>query len=253
MLRRLGHSLIVAIGFLTVLPVGGRAAEEGGAGDWATAWFPVVGLLIGLVLYAGMALPLPPVPRAALLVALWVGVSGGLHEDGWADCVDAAFAPTGRERRLEILKDPHVGAHGASGLAILLLLRFAGLTSVPASAVLAAPVVGRWAMVLSLALATPARPTGLGARFAVSARPVAATLATAMALGGLALLFSPGRLLAAWSLGAITGWACAFFLSRRFGGLTGDGHGAVGLAAELAALWAFLPLPANLGAHQPWL
>ena len=154
MLRRLGDSLLVAIGFLTVLPVGGRVAEERDAGDWATAWFPVV---------------------------------------------------------------------------------------------------GRWAMVLSLALATPARPTGLGARFAVTARPIAATLGTAIALGGLALLFSPGRLLAAWSLGAITASACALFLSRRFGGLTGDGYGAVGLAAELAALWAFLPLPANLGAHQPWL
>ena len=248
MLRRLGDSLLVALGFLTILPVGKRAAARERAWGWMTGWFPVIGLLIGLVLYAGMALPLPPVPRAALLVALWVGVSGGLHEDGWADCADAAFASAGRERRLEILKDPHIGAHGASGLAILLLLRFAGLTSVPASAVLAAPVVGRWAMVLSLALATPARPTGLGARFAVSARPVAATVATVMALGGLALLFSPGRLLAAWSLGAITGSACALFLSRRFGGLTGDGHGAVGLAAELAVLWAFLPLPADLGA-----
>ena len=65
MLRRLGDSLLVAIGFLTVLPVGCRAAEEGGAGDWATAWFPVVGLLIGLILYAGMALPLPPIPPCA--------------------------------------------------------------------------------------------------------------------------------------------------------------------------------------------
>ncbi len=250
MLRRLGASLLVAIGFLTVLPVGGRAAAKESAWCWATAWFPVVGLLIGAILYAAMGLPVAAGPRAALVLALWVGVSGGLHEDGWTDCLDAAFAPTSRERRLEILKDPHIGAHGASGLAILLLLRFAGLTSVPASAVLAAPVVGRWAMVLSLSLATPARPTGLGARFAASARPVAATLATAIALGGLAFVVSPGRLLAAWSVGAVIGGACALFLSRRFGGLTGDGHGAVGLAAELAALWAFLPWPASLGAHH---
>ena len=239
--------MLVALGFLTVLPVGRRAADKDSAWRWATAWFPVVGLLIGGVLYAVMAVPVPAVPRAALVLALWVGVSGGLHEDGWTDCLDAAFAPRSRARRLEILKDPHIGAHGASGLAILLLLRFAGLTAVPASAVVAAPVVGRWAMVLSLALATPARPTGLGARFAVSARPLAATLATATALGGLALVFPAGRLLAAWSLGAIASWACAVFLSRRFGGLTGDGHGAVGLAAELAALWAFLPWPASLG------
>ena len=251
MLRRLGGSLLAALGFLTVLPVPcrGTAARERAWG-WATAWFPVVGLLIGAILYAAMGLPVSAGPRAALVLALWVGLSGGLHEDGWADCLDAAFAVTSRERRLEILKDPHIGAHGASGLAILLLLRFAGLTAVPASAVLAAPVVGRWAMVLSLALTPPARQSGLGARFAVSARPVAATLAAAMVFGGLALVFSPGRLLAAWSLGAATAWACALFLSRRFGGLTGDGHGAVGLAAELAALWAFLPLSASAGAHH---
>jgi adenosylcobinamide-GDP ribazoletransferase len=247
MLRHLGNSLRAAIGFLTVLPVGRWAAEQDRAWRGATAWFPVVGLLIGTMLYAVMSLPVPAVPRAALVLALWVGVSGGLHEDGWTDCLDAAFAPTSRERRLEILKDPHIGAHGASGLAILLLLRFAALTSVSASAVLAAPVVGRWAMVLSLALTTPARPTGLGARFAVASRPVAATLTTAVALGGLALVFPLGRLAAAWSLGGITGSACALFLSRRFGGLTGDAHGAVGLAAELAALWAFLPFPAHLG------
>jgi adenosylcobinamide-GDP ribazoletransferase len=250
MLRRLRDSLLVALGFLTILPVGGRVGVEESAGRWATAWFPVVGLLIGALLYVAMSLPVPAIPRAAFVLALWVGVSGGLHEDGWTDCLDAAFAPTSRARRLEILKDPHIGAHGASGLTILLLLRFAGLTAVPASAVLAAPVVGRWAMVLALALATPARPTGLGARFAVSARPGATTLATAITLGGLALVFSPGRLLAAWSLGAVTGWACALFLSRRFGGLTGDGYGAVGLATELAALWAFLPWPFSVGAQH---
>src|SRR5260370_39185795 len=140
-----------------------------------------------------MSLHVAAIPRAAFVLALWVGVSGGLHEDGWTDCLDAAFAPTSRARRLEILKDPHIGAHGAGGLTVLLLLRFAGLTAVPASAVLAAPVVGRWAMVLALALATPARPTGLGARFAVSARPVAATLGTPIALRPPALEFSPRR------------------------------------------------------------
>ncbi len=250
MVRPLFDSLRVAVGFLTVLPVTSRAVEQDSAWRWATAWFPLVGLLIGLVLYAGMTLPVPPIPRAALVVALWVAVSGGLHEDGWADCVDAAFAPTGRERRLEILKDPHIGAHGAGGLAILLLLRFAALTSVPAAALLAAPVVGRWAMVLSLALATPARPAGLGARFAMGSRPLAATLAAGILLGGLAFVAPVTRLLAAWGLGAVTGWAWGRFLSQRFGGLTGDGHGAVGLAAELAALWAFLPLPASLGVQH---
>ena len=248
----MGHgflgSLRLSLGFLTVLPVGRAGDDDAAAWRWATAWFPLVGLVVGALLYAGMVLPLPPLARAALVLALWIGATGGLHEDGWMDCLDAAFAPVTRDRRLEILKDPHMGAHGVTGGIVLLLLRFGALTTVPAAAVLVAPVVGRWAMVLSLALATPARSDGLGVRFAAEPQPLVATVLAGAVLAGLTLVTSPTRVLSAWTLGALTGWAWGWFLARRFGGLTGDGHGAVGLVAELAALWAFVPLSGG----APW-
>lgn len=245
-------SLRTGIRFLTVLPVPLRGEPHtAGAG----AWFPLVGLLIGIPLYAAMLLPLAPLPRAAVVLALWIVMTGGLHEDGWMDCMDAAFAPVSRERRLAILKDPHIGAHGVTGGVLLLLLRFGALTVVPPVATLAAPLIGRWAMALSVALAPPARTDGLGAEWARSARPVAATLCAAALLSAIAAaaLFAapeaappstalPARIAGSWALGGLAAVACGSLLARRFGGLTGDGHGAVGLTAELAAVWAFLPM-----------
>lgn len=234
-------SLRSSIRFLTAWPLAHRG-EGGEAGRWTVAWFPLVGLLLGAPLYGAMLLPIPPVPRAAGVLALWIALTGGLHEDGFVDCVDAAFAPVSRERRLEILKDPHVGAHGLTGAVLLQLLRFGALTVVPPAAVLAAPVVGRWAMALSLGLGRPLRAEGLGARLGAEPRALAATVLAGVLLAGVAALAQPGRVLGAWVGGALVAGCAGWFLSRRFGGLSGDGHGAVGLAAEVAGLWAFLPL-----------
>jgi adenosylcobinamide-GDP ribazoletransferase len=267
--RSAASGLADALGFLTVLPVGRR----NGLG---TAFFPAVGLLMGAGLWATLSLPLPDLPRAALALVFWTLVDGGLHEDGWADCMDAALAPVSRERRLEILRDPRVGAHGLTGTVLLLLVRFAALAAVPPAAVVAAPVVGRWAMVLAPARFPAARPGGLGARFAREASPgwASATALLALGVAVLALVatgapaassgwsaglaggpsgvggWGPG--IAAWvtaaegvagaALGGLAGgWILGAFLAVRFGGLTGDGYGAVGLAAEVVALWTFIP------------
>jgi adenosylcobinamide-GDP ribazoletransferase len=191
-----------------------------------------------------LALPLPVLPRAALALLVWTAVTGGLHEDGWADCLDAALAHVSPERRREILQDPRVGAHGLAGTVLLLIARFAALASVPPIAVLIAPTVGRWAMVLAPA-ALPAAPgPGLGARFAGEAAPVRATAAALVAFG-FVLAVGPEvatrRLPAALLAGLATGGLLGRFLTQRLGGLNGDGYGAVGVLAELAALWAFLP------------
>lgn len=254
-MRSAASGLADALGFLTVLPVGPRA----GLG---TAFFPAVGLLVGAALWAVLSLPLPDLPRAALALVVWIVTGGGLHEDGWADCMDAAWAPGSQERRLEILRDPRVGAHGLTGTVLLLLVRFAALAAVPPAAVLAAPVTGRWAMVLAPARFPAARPGGLGARFAREVSPGRASAVALLALGavGLVLVATTGpatsagwgavagegavaaaRIAAAVLAGLAGGWLLASFLASRFGGLTGDGYGAVGLAAEVVALWAFLP------------
>jgi adenosylcobinamide-GDP ribazoletransferase len=236
--------------FLTIVrwPVSpSRLAEtpdlsSGAEWNQATMWFPIVGLMIGAAAFPVMLLPIPPFVRAAIVLALWIGLTGGFHEDGLIDCLDAAFAPVDRTARLAILKDPHVGAVGVTGAIAFFLLRFSVLAAVPPLAVLVAPLVGRWAMVGSLAWAKPARTDGLGWSLSLVAQPRSATLVAGVLLVGLtALSRSPSPLLA-WIAGAGAGVAWGGFLSGRFGGLTGDGHGSIGLIAEVGALAAFLPI-----------
>ncbi|HEX7091391.1 MAG TPA: adenosylcobinamide-GDP ribazoletransferase [Longimicrobiales bacterium] len=234
--------LRAALRHLTVLPVPYDDADRRAPAAAALAWFPVVGLLLGAALFAVLSLPLPVLPRAALALAAWVALTGGLHEDGLMDCADAAFAVASRERRLEILKDPRAGAHAVSAAVLLLVLRFAALAAVSPAAVLVAPVIGRWWMAVSLARWRPARATGLGAAFAAGARPFAPTLITLGLLAALAPMGGAMRTTLAFALAIIFGAVTAAFLARRFGGLTGDAHGAAGLLAELAALFAFIPI-----------
>lgn len=242
--------LALAAGTLTVLrvPVQGDVTTRELRGS--TALYPLVGLGVGLVPALALLIPLPPLPGAVLALAAWVAVTGALHLDGWADCCDAAFAPARadaqatRERRLAILKDPHLGTFGAAGLVLLLLGKAAALSHLPWFAPLLAAPVARWCMVLSLSAHPPARPDGLAAAFSGRVPLAPATLALAAAAAVLLLLI-PAPLLG-WGVGAVifgglAGAAVAAVLARRFGGVTGDVCGAAGEAAELAALFALLP------------
>jgi cobalamin 5'-phosphate synthase/cobalamin synthase len=240
----------MALRHLTVLPVPYHPDESDARPSRTLPWFPAVGAAIGVPAAVVLLLPLPALPRAALALAAWIVVTGALHEDGLMDCADAAFAPVVRERRLEILEDPRAGAFAVTAEGLMLLTRFAALTAVAALAPVVASLIGRWAMTISLACWRPARREGLGARFADGAgasKPtvVAVTLLAAGAAAG----DRSGALqaCAAVVLGLGAGLLLAGWLSRRFGGLTGDAHGAVGVLAETAALIAYLPVCG--GAH----
>ena len=105
--------MLTAVGFLTRLPV--PAARSAPDLSRAAFFFPLVGALVGGIAAATRALAdqaLPPLPATLLAVTAALIVTGALHEDGLADVADALGAHTTRERRLEILKDPRVGAFG---------------------------------------------------------------------------------------------------------------------------------------------
>ncbi len=227
-----------AIRHLTVLPLAWSEHEAALAPAAALMWFPLVGLGVGGLVAGVLLLPVPALPRAALAVGVWALLAGGLHEDGWMDCADAAFAVAGRERRLAILRDPHVGAHAVNALLVLLLVRFSALAQVPPVAAPIAAIAGRWTMTLTVARLRPARRDGLGAAFARDARLLPATVVALVCLGGLLPLAGPRELVAA-PIGSAAGVLLAGWLSRRFGGVTGDVHGAAGLAAESTVLLVF--------------
>lgn len=236
------RSLLVVLQFLTILPLPQReiSLEEVGRSAWA---FPVVGVLIGLLLVGANALlsPLfPPALRAALVLALWVAMTGALHLDGFVDSCDALLAARPPEARLEILRDTYVGAFGVVGAVMLLLIKFAALMAHLSAGrwivLLMAPLLGRWAMVYAMAQYPAARATGMGKtvrEFVGRQTLLGATLLTlpillTHPLEGLVALVSAWlftRLFARWVL-------------QRIPGFTGDIYGALCESVETTILLA---------------
>jgi adenosylcobinamide-GDP ribazoletransferase len=245
MMEAVARPFIFAWHFLTTIPLS-RTHHEPTAPELAAsmAWYPVVGLLIGGGLIT-VDLALGAVCEAgvvnALLIVALVLLTRGLHQDGLADTLDGLAGGRTPEERLPIMRDPRVGAIGATGLFLSLILRYAGLAALPAEmrspALLYMPAVGRWAMV-TLAWASPyARPEGgLAAPFlthlswrhvAISTAVLAVGLAAGLGAVGALLVLTAGTLvvLAAWR--AFRGW---------FGGITGDTLGAANEVIEILFL-----------------
>ena len=137
-----------ALRFLTILPI-----PESWCGDETSLhkspdWYPLVGLLIGLLmvivdLFLCWLLPMPV--ASVLLILAMIAISGALHLDGLADSADAFFSSRGRERMLEIMKDSSAGPMGVTAIVLVLLLKLMLL--------LAIPPIWRWQVILLMPLA----------------------------------------------------------------------------------------------------
>ncbi|WP_428332313.1 adenosylcobinamide-GDP ribazoletransferase [Novosphingobium sp.] len=232
--------LVIAIQFLTRLPTP-RIAVSAEEFARSIRWFPAVGLIIG-VIFSGAgwlgALIDPWTGALAALVA-WVLVTGALHLDGLGDIADASGAAhkaPDRERVLAVLADPHLGSFGVIAIALqligkLVLLHgavghglYPALVAVPFAARIAPLAWTRW---------LPPLHQGLGARFRGAVRPVDLALWAVLLL--IAVWFVPA-LLAIVPVGAAWGW----WVVRRIGGISGDGHGAGIELGETAMLLAML-------------
>lgn len=236
-----------AIGFLTILPVP--------AGSWqparAVAWYPAVGVglaaAIGGFAYGAFAVA-PPQLAAALAVAGWVVLTGGLHLDGLADTADAAFAQVSRERRLEILRDVHHGTFAILAVGLVLLVEFAALAGLEgrtaAAAAALAVVAGRTNLLLVMRTFPRARTSGMGAasRAGATGAAVVAGVFAGLAAGWVTLGWA-GVGLAFGAVLFATGMAG--WLVSRFGGLTGDTYGAIVECVETAVVLAASILMAN--------
>jgi adenosylcobinamide-GDP ribazoletransferase len=241
-MRRALDGLALATTFLTILPA---RVREGADGRWSPAWFPIVGGVAGavggLVRYAGDA-TLRALVSSVLAAIVLVVLTGALHQDGLADCADALGVRSGRERRLEVMRDPAVGTFGTLALVLWALLLVAALTGLDREDALRTLVVactlGRWAALVHASWCPPARADGLGAAFAVS-RPVLA-VATACAVAIALLVARPTD--GAIALGAAAVVAALLIAASRswFGGRTGDTLGATVAVTEVVVVVALL-------------
>lgn len=230
--------LWIALQFLSSLPVslpGMPAPREVGR---SLLCYPLVGLLFGLLLWlASYLLQGTPAPlHAALLLTLWVLLSGALHLDGLADSADAWLGGFGdRERTLLIMKDPRSGPIAVVTLVLVLLLKFCALWVVVEQGIgaqlLLAPLIGRAAM-LGLFLSTPyVRQGGLGQALAehLPRQAVGWVL-----LGCVLFCLVLGGWIVVLAL-AVFAWL-RHLMCRRLGGTTGDTAGAMLELLELAVV-----------------
>ncbi|MFZ5557499.1 MAG: adenosylcobinamide-GDP ribazoletransferase [Pseudomonadota bacterium] len=232
---------LIAVQFLTRLPVarGGWSPQDVGR---SLAYYPAVGLLLGIVL-AALAWLLGDARStvaAAVILAVWVLATGALHLDGLADSADAWLGGFGdRERTLAIMKDPHRGVAAIVAVALVLIIKFAALEALLHAqawpALLVAPLLGRASAPLLFLTTDYVRPGGLGSAMAEHLPRAAAIWAVAVAAvitiippGGIAMLLA----------GAIAFAGLRALMVKRIGGATGDTAGAAVELTEAAALVA---------------
>lgn len=233
----------LALSFLTTIPTPAVPFIEGGLGRSAK-WFPLVGLILGLVLAGAhwlLLLVLPESVTAVLIVALWAWLTGGLHLDGLADCGDGLLVAANRERRLEILQDSRLGAFGAIVLVLFLLAKVTAVATLPSpsNALVLAPTVARW-LLLVAARQPSARPGGMGDSFAASLTPrIFAIAAIVPVLLVVASGWRGGPTVPAVLLALIATFAILRLARNRLGGVTGDVFGLVVEMSELMVLLAF--------------
>ena len=231
--------LVNAARYLTIVPIPARTTPHEGPGA-AAAWFPVVGLLIGVLLAAVDRLAgvlFAPLLAGVITVTAWKLVTGGLHLDGLADCLDG-LAGRDPAARLAIMRDSHIGAFGAIGLVLVLLLQVAAVSGLAApardAALILAPVVAR-AMPAVIGRVFPAPGPGHGASFRADLGRAAPVVTVALALA-VAIVTMGGRGVVALLLAAVGALAFTALMSRRLGGVSGDVHGAVIELSELVVL-----------------
>lgn len=235
--------LRTAIGTLTIIPVGAPKRPDFGK---AVLYFPLVGLILGVLLcgIAWILLSLFQTEAVDLIALLLVAVSsfltGGLHLDGLGDFMDSLGA-SNRDRRLEIMKDKHVGVFAVAGVALALLLKYAGIKGLLIKgsmlAILVPMVLSRGAMTLLASFLPYARADGTGRPFVVGVRRPYAFWVTV----GTFLLPS------LWGLKFLGVSLALFFISlllmryfkKRYGGITGD---LLGASNEIMEVMGFISL-----------
>lgn len=212
-------------------------------------WYPFVGILLGGLLAMTdvfLARWLPREAVAALLILVLVAMTRGLHQDGLADTLDGLAGGRTASDRLSIMRDPRIGAIGATGLFLSLILRYGALVSLPEvlrlPVLLCMPAIGRWGMVVGAYGASYARAEGgLAAPFLahLSARHVLG--ATIVVLCLMVWSFGAAPALVALLFGGLFSRVATAFYRHFLGGITGDTLGATNELIEVSFV-LFMPL-----------
>jgi len=237
------RDFLQALSFLTILPVGQGLHQEDKTLARSMAFFPLVGLVIGLLLALGYYLFSFFLPRPLVLwfiIGLLAFLTRGLHLDGFADTMDGMASGGPREKILEVMRDSRIGAFGVISLIFLLGAKYLTLDQIPNSSlppsVILMPVMGRNSMVLVCYRSPYARSDkGLGKPFTehLGVREIA--LSSITAFGIALLLMGVKGMVVSFGIGLFS-LGYRFFFIKRLGGVTGDILGGANELTELLYL-----------------
>lgn len=235
--------IFAALRLLSRLPVVASYSPPRPESAWA---WPVAGAIIGALTAAvGMVcLPLGPAIAAAIALGAQIMITGAMHEDGLADTADGLWGGWDKKRRLEIMKDSHIGTYGVMALLIITLIRWSALTALLAAgqwvAIIAIAAISRAPMAVLLAILSNARGTGLSQ--SVGAIPTrSAQLAVLIGIA-FALLLGWHGIMAAIAVSVVV-TSLMILAKKKIGGQTGDILGASQQLAEAAALGVIASFP----------
>lgn len=232
-----GLGLATAIRTLSRFSVPGGTSCEGRS----LYWFPVVGLLYGLSYSLVALLPLSPAVRASLVLAFAAWATRGFHYDGLMDTADGFGGGWTPERRLEIMKDSHVGSFGVLALAVVLLVQFSALTEVLEGQtwlpiLVAVPVVSRTMQVLACVVLPYARKEGTAGRLVREAK--GRHLFFGFVLDAIFLYYFRSYGFLVWAFLITLGFSLLLCLDswRHIRGVTGDVLGEIEVLSSTCAL-----------------
>ncbi len=226
----------IALQFLTVLPIELKNMPRAKQNSQALLFYPVVGLLIGLILFAFALIlaKLPIVFSAGLILVLWIWLTGGLHLDGLADTADAWVGGFGDpERTLKIMKDPACGPIGVLSLIAVCLLKFVALYVLLEQKLeaflIVLPMLGRSVPLFLFLTTRYVRAQGLASSMLENIPRLAIWMVFVITIA-LLCAFKWTGLVSLFSFLIIIFYLRGLFI-KRIGGITGD---TVGAAIELS-------------------
>jgi adenosylcobinamide-GDP ribazoletransferase len=236
-------SIIAAFQFLTIFPTIIKRMFTSQEMGRAVGWFPLVGVVLGFALYGvnhAANLLFPQNVSAVLTLFAWIAFTRFFHLDGFMDTLDGLFGGWTPERRLEIMKDSRMGAFGTIGGILVLLTKYAALSSTLHlfPSIMLATTLGRWASPLVIYAFPYAREDGLGIEMKRNVTIREIIIATLIA--AITTWFVFDWLGFAFMLGAaIIAFLTAAYAMRLLPGLTGDIYGTVTTLVEMLILVAF--------------
>lgn len=242
--------LIELFRFMTRLPIGNTISFNEEELGKSMKFFPLVGIVIGLIMYTFHTLLSiyisSPILLSALIVLVYIVLTGGLHLDGLSDTFDGIFSYRSKQRMLEIMKDSRVGVNGVIVLIMYFILNILFLSELetlelPMGAfILLYPVIGRMNTVVNCATAPYARASGMAKSFVentyIAGFFVSFAITMAYSYAVLSYFGLEMKFMAIIPIMAILGYYFARLMTRKIGGVTGDTLGAVLEMTQVASL-----------------